>query len=207
MVHKHVLTRNSEYFKKCFKEPWIESHDRSVTFDDIDPKYVALFIGVAYSHTSLVVPQPPQSSRNPQASGERTPMKDLVEVFKLCDRFMSDDMGKYMSKCILVSIGDGHRALFRSQSDKGQQKLLMRDFADGYEALELQHLEQKSLGMKMIEYFCEGVSYTIWAECMDEISDRPRFVGSVSKGFAGRLRDLQAGRKLRRKELNGPPSL
>lgn len=203
-VHRHVLTKNSEYFEKCLKEPWEEAHKGSVTFDNIEPNYLALFVGVAYSHSSLVPVHPPQTAENPQCRKDRTPMKDLVEVFKLCDRFICSRMADFMTKCIYVAISDGHRALFKADTDQSLQKEFMRDFADGYEAFEMCHPPQKEMAERLIEYFSSGIAFDTWASTLEELGlekDRPRFVGAVSRAFATKLGELQRGRKLRRREL------
>lgn len=201
-VHRHVLTKNSEYFGKCLQKPWEEEHKGRIMFDNIDPNYLALFVGVAYSHSSLVPIQPPHIAENPQCRKDRTPMKDLVEVFKLCDRFVCPRMTGFMTKCLHVAISDGHRALFRAVTDEGLQKEFMKDFADGYEAFELCHPPQKELAAQLIDYFSGGIVFDMWVSNMDDlVMDRPRFVGAVSRAFATKLGELQTGRKLRRKEL------
>ncbi|VUC22470.1 unnamed protein product [Clonostachys rosea] len=206
IAHRKVLIEHCEYFARCLKEPWVEGHNGTITFDDIEPRYLALFIGVAYSHSSIVPLAPPVSSPNPQAKRARTPLQDFVEVYKLCDRFVSPKMADYIVKCIHTSIGDGHRALYRCPSDEGQQKELMREFADGFEALEIMHPVQKEIGKKMIYYFCEGVSYSVWDKTMEEVvSDRPRFISDVSRGFASKLGVMEATKRaMKRKELSGP---
>ena len=205
VVHRDVLTRNSEYFQQCLKGgPWSEARKGSIQFDDIESKFLALFIGVAYTHSSFVPVNEPQWAQNPQACTKRTPLRDLIEVYKLCDRFICPAMGEYIVKCAKVAIGDGHRALFRSPHDESQQRAMMRDFADGYEGLDLGNREQKQLADLIVEYFCAGVNYISWNEFMEDIVDCPRFVSSVSRAFAKKLWDLSQARKLRRKELDGP---
>ncbi|KAM5354376.1 hypothetical protein ACJ41O_001025 [Fusarium nematophilum] len=209
-VAKHVLTKNSEYFEGCLNGQFTEAKKRTVEFgddDDVEPRYLALYIGLAYSHSSIVPHAPPQPAKNPEASKPRTPMRDFVEVYKLCDRFISPAMGSFIERCIDVAIGDGHRALYRTEGDNGMQKVLMRDFADGYEALVMTHPGQKGVGDRMVSYFCEGVSYLAWVTGMEEVMDRPRFVAHVSRCFATKLKELQDGRKLKRKELAGPGAL
>ncbi|PTB38674.1 uncharacterized protein TrAFT101_006695 [Trichoderma asperellum] len=203
-VHTSVLRQHSEYFETCLNKPFMES-DGVVKFDDIDPRYMAFYLGIAYSYSSIMPHTPPAASKNPEARAQRTPLRDYIEVFKLCDRFISMQMSEFLHKCILTSIGDGHRALFRSYADRDQQKTLMRDFADGYEALEQAHPVQKVLAEKIIEYFAEGISYDAWDSCMEEVIDRPRFVAQVSKGFARKLADAMTTKtKVKRKELGGP---
>lgn len=204
LAHRNVLTAHCEYFKRCLKATWSEGQSGVIRFDDIEPRYLALFIGVAYSHSSIMPLPPPVSSPNPQArSHVDDQLRDFVEVYKLCDRFVSPRIAEYMVKCIYTSIGDGHRALFRSPGDEGLQKWLMQAFADGYEALELTHPTQKEIGEKLVQFFCEGISYTAWENNMEEVvADRPRFVSSVSKGFANRLATLE--RRMKRRELKGP---
>ncbi|KAK5996625.1 hypothetical protein PT974_01962 [Cladobotryum mycophilum] len=204
-AHKSILSRQSEYFNTCLNKTYREAVENSVSFDDIEPRYMAYYLGIAYSYSSIVPHTPPIPSPNPEASVQKTCLRDYIEVYKLCDRFLSEEMSRFMIKCINTSIGDGHRALYRSSADKAQQKILMRDFADGYEALETAHDEQKILADRMIEYFCEGIDYEMWDKGMDEVMDRPRFVAMVSKGFARKLAEAMTTRtKLRRKELSGP---
>ncbi|KAF4949979.1 hypothetical protein FGADI_8517 [Fusarium gaditjirri] len=205
-VAKNVLTKNSEYFESCLNGRFAEAKKGGVEFndEDIEPRYLALYIGVAYSHSSIVPHAHPRPAQNPEATPIRTSMRDYVEVYKLCDRFISPIMGEYIARCIDVAIGNGHRALYRTEADQGTQKLLMRDFADGYEALNMQHSSQVELGNRMITYFCEGVSYKAWIETTEELRDRPKFICHVSRGFATKLQELQASRKLRRKEWAGP---
>ncbi|KAF4467435.1 hypothetical protein FALBO_5688 [Fusarium albosuccineum] len=208
-VAKSVLTKNSEYFEGCLNGRFSEAKKRTVDFGDdeeIDSRYLALYIGLAYSSSSIVPHTIPRPSKNPQASAPKTPMRDYVEVYKLCDRFISPAMGEFIESCIDVAIRDGHRALFRTAGDEGMQKVLMRDFADAYEALRATQTKQQDIGNRMVSYFCEGVSYNAWFTGMEELVDRPKFIAHVSRGFAGKLRDLQHGRKLKRKELAGPGS-
>jgi hypothetical protein len=205
-VAKNVLTKNSDYFESCLNGRFAEAKKGGVEFndEDIEPRYLALYIGLAYSHSSIVPHAHPRPAQSPEATPIKTPMRDYVEVYKLCDRFISPSMGEFIARCIDVAIGNGHRALYRTDTDQGTQKLFMRDFADGYEALNMQHSSQAELGGRMITYFCEGVSYKAWIETMEELRDRPNFIGHVSRGFATKLQELQAGRKLRRKEWAGP---
>ncbi|KAF5674301.1 BTB POZ [Fusarium heterosporum] len=207
-VAKAVLTKNSEYFEGCLNGRFTEAKKGTIDFnddDDIDARYLALYIGLAYSHSSIVVPHaPPRPAQNPETAAAKTPMRDYVEVYKLCDRFISPAMGEYIARCINVAIGNGHRALYRTEADEGFQKLLMRDFADGYEALNMQHNPQVELGNSLITYFCEGVSYRVWIKTMDELKDRPKFVAHVSRGFANKLLEVEYTRKRLRKELVGP---
>ncbi|KAF5018690.1 hypothetical protein F66182_9304 [Fusarium sp. NRRL 66182] len=205
-VAKSVLTNNSEYFKGCLNGRFAEAKKGAVEFtdDEIEARYLALYIGLAYSHSSIVPHAPPRPASNPEASPAKTPIRDYIEVYKLCDRFISPAMGDFIERCIDVAIGNGHRALCRTEGDDGTQKALMRDFADGYEALNEEHPGQVGMGERMINYFCEGVSFSAWKENIRELAHRPKFVAQVSCGFANKLRDLQNGRKLRRKELAGP---
>ncbi|KAL7936432.1 hypothetical protein V8C35DRAFT_277855 [Trichoderma chlorosporum] len=203
-VHKSVLKQHSEYFQTCLSKPFTES-DGIIRFDDIEPRYLAFYLGVAYSYSSIIPHTPPSPSKNPEAKAQRTPLRDYIEVYKLCDRFLSVQMGEFMHKCIKTSIGDGHRAMYRSPADKDQQKALMRDFADGYEALEHGHAMQKELSGWIIDYFVEGISYEAWDECMEEVMHKPKFVAQVSKGFARKLAEAMSARsKMKRKELCGP---
>lgn len=203
-VSKSVLTRHSEYFEGCFTGQFLEANKGVVQFDDdVDPRYLALYIGLAYSHSSIVPHTPPPPAESPESSAPKAPLRDFIEVYKLCDRFLSPTMASFIEKCIKTAIGDGHRALFRTEADETIQKALMRDFADAYEALEPGHAEQSDLCNLMITYFCDGVSFEAWISCMEEIMDRPRFIGHVSRGFASKLAALQ-GARLKRKELKGP---
>ncbi|PTB65635.1 hypothetical protein BBK36DRAFT_1169345 [Trichoderma citrinoviride] len=203
-VHMSVIKQHSDYFETCMNKPFAEA-DGVVRFDDIEPRYMAFYLGVAYSYSSIMPHTPPSPSENPEAKALRTPLRDYIEVYKLCDRFLSAQMGDFILKCIRTSIGDGHRALFRSAADKDQQKALMRDFADGYEALEQGHAVQEELAERIIEYFVEGVCYDAWDGYMEEVMNRPKFVAQVSKGFARKLAEALAARhKVKRKELGGP---
>ncbi|RDA90689.1 hypothetical protein CP533_3926 [Ophiocordyceps camponoti-saundersi (nom. inval.)] len=206
-VHKSILTAHSEYFAACLSKSssFVEAAENKVRFDDIEPLYLGYYLGLAASYSSIVPHTPPPPAKNPEIRGKRTPMRDFVEVYKLCDRFISVEMGIFMIQCIKATIGDGHRGLFRAKADEGQQKALMRDFADGFEALNLQHPEQVTLGKTMIEYFCEGIHYPSWIAYVEDIMDSPCFVSHVSKGFAKKLDDASTLRsKLRQRELKGP---
>ncbi|KAI5462910.1 hypothetical protein BGZ63DRAFT_352538 [Mariannaea sp. PMI_226] len=201
---KKVLVRHSEYFETCLSGQFQEANKRLVDFgDDIEPRYLALYVGMAYSHSSIVPHAAPAPVQNPESLRPKTPLRDFVEVYKLCDRFLSPVMLSFVEKCIKTAIGDGHRALFRTPAEHEFQKLLMRDFANGFEVLDMGHKVQERLGEVMVEYFCEGVSYPAWIACMQEVLDKPKFVGAVSRGFAAKLWALQGG-KLRRKELKAP---
>ncbi|KAL7948683.1 hypothetical protein V8C42DRAFT_226256 [Trichoderma barbatum] len=203
-VHTSVLKQHSDYFETCLTKPFTES-EGVVRFDDIEPRYLAFYLGVAYSYSSIMPHTPPAPSKNPEDKALRTPLRDYIEVYKLCDRFLSVQMGDFILKCINTSIGDGHRALFRSFADEDQQKALMRDFADGYEALEQGHEVQKALSDCIIEYFVEGISYEAWDSNMEEVMHRPKFVAHVSKGFARKLTEAMTARsKMKRRELGGP---
>ncbi|KEY69843.1 hypothetical protein S7711_08983 [Stachybotrys chartarum IBT 7711] len=203
-VHRCVLTQHSEYFEACLKQHFAEA-DGIVRFEDIEPKYLAFFIGVAYSYSSIVPHTPPVASEHPEARGAQTPLRDFVEVYKLCDRFICTSMAEFMTRCIHTGIGDNHRALFRSAFDKNQQKFLMRDFADAYEALNPDHKPQQVLRDLIVDYFCDGVNFSVWDECMTDVLDCPNFVAHVSRGFAKRLHVVQtANRKMKRKERTGP---
>ena len=210
VTHRDILTKHSEYFQRCLKEPWSEAQKGSITFDDIEPRYLGLFVGVAFTFSSMLPVPTPQTSDHPEASSARTPLRDWIEVYKLCDRFVCPTMTDFLYSSIRASIGEGHRALFRSPNDSGLQAALIQDFADGYEALDLEQIIQKDLASTLIHYFCEGVGYASWCEVMDENStggkglERPRFVLSVSRGFARKLEGSMSGRKLKRKELSGP---
>lgn len=205
-VSKNVLSRHSEYFNKCLNGPFEEATKGVVEFEeDMDPKYLALYIGLTYSYSTLVPHVQPPSAESPEAGTPNTALKDFVEVYKLCDRFISPPLADYISKCIDTAIGDGHRALFRTRSDDSLQNIIMREFADGYEALVPGHLRQGEIGVKLIKYFCEGVDYRAWVHRSELLSDSPRFVAHVSRGLAEKLAELEGSRKiLKRKELKGP---
>ncbi|CAM1507405.1 Fc.00g070460.m01.CDS01 [Cosmosporella sp. VM-42] len=205
-VSKAVLVKHSEYFETCLNGQFKEADKGAVEFDgEVDPKYLALYIGVSYSHSTLVPHDSPTFAEYPEACTPNTPLKDFIEVYKLCDRFLSHKMREFMAKCIKKYIGDGHRALFRTDKDHFMQKYLMREFADGFEALDLRDKLQREMGVTLISYFCEGISYMSWANDSEEVSDRPRFVANVSRRFALQLAELQISRKaMKRKELKGP---
>ncbi|RGP61722.1 hypothetical protein FSPOR_9719 [Fusarium sporotrichioides] len=206
-VARSVLTKNSEYFEGCLAGRFVEAKKGVVEFHDeeVEPRYLGLYIGLAYSHSSIVPHTPPRPAQNPETMAAKTPMRDYIEVYKLCDRFISPEMGEFIMRCIDVAIGNGHRALYRTDGDEGTQKVLMRDFADGYEVLNMQQNAQVEMGERMITYFCEGVSYRAWIDTMEALMDRPKFVAAVSRGFATKLRELQIRLKsIKRRELVGP---
>ena len=196
-----VLCKHSEYFDTCLNSEFSEARKGIIQFDDIDPKYLALYIGVCYTYSTLVTPAAPAFATNPELSAPATPMKDYVEVYKLCDRFLSSSIAVDIVKSIEKCIGDGHRALFRSAHDRSLQKRLMRDFADGYEALNLEHAKQSDMAKTLITYFSDGVDYMAWVEDSEELKYRPRFVAEVSRAFAAKLQILKPRK---RKELLGP---
>lgn len=201
---REVLTKHSEYFSRCLQQPYTEA-DGVVRLDDIDAKHMGYYIGLAYSYSSIAPHAPPRPADNPESSAPRQPLRDLVEVFKLCDRFISPQIADFVVACIKTAIGDGHRALYRSHTDDGLQTILMRDFADGYEALEMDHEGQNELGELMVLYFSSGVRYTAWNKCMKDIVDRPGFIGAVSCTFARKLAECTPSvKRLRRKEMAGP---
>ncbi|OAA53049.1 BTB/POZ-like protein [Cordyceps fumosorosea ARSEF 2679] len=203
-VHKAVLVQHSDYFRVSTKT-WYDESGGEIGFDNIDPKYFALFLGVLYSYSSIVPHTAPAPAANPEAQSQRTPLRDYVEVYKLCDRFICPTIGAYMLCCIHTLVSDRHRALFRSALDKAQQLWCTTDFADAFEALEHNHAEQKKLGNLMIEYFCEGVFYRSWEASAKEMENRPAFVLQVSRYFASKLALLLEQRtKLKRKELKMP---
>ncbi|KAH7235280.1 hypothetical protein B0J15DRAFT_152089 [Fusarium solani] len=209
-VAKSVLTKTSEYFDGCLNSQFVEAKKRVIDFgdgdDDIQPRYLGLYLGVAYSHVSMVPHTTPRPATNPEMTAARTPLREWVEVYKLCNRFISTKMGDYIEECIDVAIGDGHRALFRTHGDEAIQRLLMRDFAAAYEALYQENVAQRDMGNRMVSYFCEAVSYGVWSNSMTTgtLDDHPRFVAHVSRGFALKLLQLEGSRKLKRKELSGP---
>jgi hypothetical protein len=178
----------------------------AISFDDIEPKYLALYIGVAYSHSSMLSLTAPPPAANPEAGGSafKTPLKDYVEVFKLCDRFVSEKLMTIINQYLYVAIGDRHRAMCRASGDDHRHKTMMRDFADGYEALEMLHATQKKMGETLIDYFCEAINYRAWATGTVDIMDKPIFIAAVSNAFARKLADLQATKKVKRRELNNP---
>ncbi|KAM3548043.1 hypothetical protein MY1884_009339 [Beauveria asiatica] len=205
-VHKAVLSQHSDYFRAAGKTCYDESGGE-IAFDNIDPKYFALFLGVAYSYSSIIPHTTPAPAVNPEAQSQRTPMRDYVEVYKLCDRFICPTIAAYIIRCIHALIGDRHRALYRSSLDKAQQLWCTKDFADAFEALELNHVEQQRLGNLMIEYFCEGLYHRSWGATEKEMQERPAFVLRVSCYFASKLALLAEQRtKLKRKELKMPTS-
>lgn len=205
-VHKAILGQHSDYFRAAAK-PAFEESSGEIVFDNIDPKYFALFLGVAYSYSSIIPHSMPAPTANPEAQSQRTPMRDYVEVYKLCDRFICPTIATYMLGCIHALIGDRHRALFRASLDKAQQQWCTNDFADAFEALEQNHVQQKKLGNLMIEYFCEGVYFRSWEKSSEEMESRPAFVLRVSRYFASKLAMLLETRsKLKRKELKMPTS-
>lgn len=194
-----MLTRSSEYFQSAFKKPFNESRG-TVTFTDIEPRHLALFVGVAYQHSALAPATPPTQSDAPQTRVSHASIRDYVEVYKLCDRFICHDMAKYIDKCLDVVMLDSHRAMFHDYGDPLQHQM-MRNFSDGYEALEVTHSEQARIAERLLTLFCGAINYSTWAESTDMIADRPRFVVEVSKRFATKLGDLNKARKFTRKEI------
>ncbi|KND87525.1 hypothetical protein TOPH_07849 [Tolypocladium ophioglossoides CBS 100239] len=204
-VHKSILTTHSEYFETCLNKGFAEAADNLIRFEDIDPKYLGYYLGLAASYSSIVPHIPLMPLEDPEASPKRASIQDFVEVYKLCDRFLSSEMAAFMVFCIKTAIGVGHRALHQAGRDGDKQKALMRDFADGFEALNRDHEVQAALAKKLIEYFCEGIDYMAWDMWMEEVMNRPNFVAHVSKSFARKLVDAMTSRtKLKRKELSGP---
>ncbi|RSL59854.1 hypothetical protein CEP53_005630 [Fusarium sp. AF-6] len=209
-VAKSVLTKTSEYFDGCLNSQFVEAKKRIIDFgdddDDIQPRYLGLYLGVAYSYVSMVPHMTPRPATSPETTAGKTPLREWVEVYKLCDRFISTKMGDYIEECIDVAIGDGHRALFRTHGDENIQRLLMRDFAAAYEALYQENGVQHDMGNRMVSYFCEAVGYGAWSNSMTigTLDDHPRFVAHVSRGFALKLLQLEGSRKLKRKEQSGP---
>ena len=201
MVHKRVLEKQSEYFATCMKTRYTESSG-IIQFDDIEPHYLAYFIGVAYTNSSIIPVTPPVPACSPEASAPGNPLKLLVEVYKLCDRFICKEMSDYMVQYIKTSIGDNHRALFRSRADQGLQLGLTRDFAEGFEALERSHPVQDELACTMIRYFCEGACFKAWHKWVESNKGQlHRFLGAVSVHWAMKLDEKSKGK---RKELKGP---
>lgn len=204
-VHKSILTTHSEYFEACLNEGFAEAAGNLIRFEDVDPKYLGYYLGLAASYSSIVPHVPLMPPDNPEASQKRASIRDFVEVYKLCDRFLSSEMAAFMVVCIKTAIGVGHRALRQAGGDEEKQKALMRDFADGFEALNRDQEAQAALSRKLIEYFCEGIDYHAWDMWMEEVMDRPNFVACVSRALARKLAEAMLSRtKLRRKELSGP---
>lgn len=204
-VHKSVLTKHSEYFEACLSKPFAEAADKVVFFDDIEPRYLGYYLGLAASYSSIVPHSAPVPLQIPEARGRQVSMQDFVEVYKLCDRFISSEMGEFRIQCVKTSIGDADRALYHAGSDLAQQNITIREFADAFEALDLDHPAQAALGATMTVYFCEGIDYAAWDASVDGVMDRPRFVCQVSRGFARKLAAATSSRsKLKRKELPCP---
>lgn len=201
-MHRDVLTTNSEYFRSCLKPPFTESVG-VVTFDDIDPKYLALFIGLAYYHSTVVPATVPRPANAPQASAVHSSIREYVEVHKLCDRFICPKMAVSIEKCIETALLDGHRAMYRDgKTEENLQKEMIRNFADGYESmLDMTELIKLRLCATLLRLFTGAVQYAVWEKSVDDIADRPRFIMDVSKQFAAKLLELETMRKFRRREL------
>ncbi|KJZ73271.1 hypothetical protein HIM_07275 [Hirsutella minnesotensis 3608] len=199
-VHKSILTAHSEYFKSCLGKSFAEGVENKIQFDDIEPQYLGYYLGLAASFSSIVPHIAPRVKDRIE-----TPIRDFIEVYKLCDRFMSAEMAEFMHECIEAASTKGHCGLWHAgPRDEALQKRLMREFADGYEALQLEHPPQAAMGAKMVDEFCEGVSFAAWDAYGDDVIDRPRFVSAVSKGFARKLIEASNSRsKLKRKFLGG----
>lgn len=195
------MTKQSEYFQGCLsRDTYVEAAARVVHLDHIESKYLGLWIGLAYSFSTMALhAQPAQVV--PEVNAPSRPLRDYVEVYKLCDYFISPAIGKYIRSCILSSTLDGHRALFRAPNDADLQKLLMINFADAYEAFHPDLVDHIDLAKKLVNAFCEGVSYGAWDKEMDAVADRTLFVAAVSRHFARKLHEILLPKRLRRKEI------
>ncbi|PHH92062.1 hypothetical protein CDD83_9088 [Cordyceps sp. RAO-2017] len=106
-----ILTLHSEYFEACLGDAaFVEAAEKVIRFDDIEPKYLGYYLGLAASFSSIAPHAPPESAQ----PGPETPLRDQVEVYKLYDRFLSAHIGDLMLAYIYASIGCGHRALLRA---------------------------------------------------------------------------------------------
>lgn len=201
LTHRQVLIKTSEYFDKCLKPPFRESQGR-ITFQDIAPKYLALYIGLAYKHASIGSLTAPDFGVNKvermRETGVTGKMLDFVEVYKLCDRFVSHELGEWAQGAITGIIKSMHSILLGWQQDAGLQKMWMKEVAEAYEALELGSSVQTKMGENMVLYFGESINHKVWMDNAGELEDKRRFVLAVSQYFAGRLAQALATKRIKR---------
>lgn len=203
VAHRAILTKNSGYFASCFKECWEESRQGLVTFDDIEHRYMAQFLSVAYSLSSPIPNEPKKSAPGPDLPNGVS-LRDLIEVHKLCDRFICPKMTSYVNAHISTVIAGGHRGLMIFKDNIPYQKQLIQSFSDAYEALDLDIPAQNEIGDALAHHFCEGISYTLFQDAFEDFKDKPNFLWRVSQEFANKLEYLQTTKKFRRKELAAP---
>ncbi|KAF4122366.1 hypothetical protein GMORB2_7358 [Geosmithia morbida] len=111
-------------------------------------------------------------------------LRELVEVWALCDRFICAQLGDYMATCIKTAVNDCHCLLLNFPNGTGNQKNVTCRFADGYDALGLAHQIQERFEKLFVEYFCGSMSYNTYVDLAADIKDRQSFILSVSRGFA-----------------------
>lgn len=201
VLDRRVAGQSSAYFATALNGRFTESKDGIIRFDDIDPFYFNLFVGSLYSFSSglpIVAPRP----SNTPSSGPRKPMREYVELYKLCDRFLCDKMADFMYDCLCTSISERHRVLFKLQENHTEQCALAKDFADAYEALDLGHPTQQRLGDCMIKYFTSGMSLSKWTDVSLSLQHHAGFLRQVSCFMATTLDFIYTRRSRRaRKEL------
>jgi hypothetical protein len=128
--------------------------------EDVNPLYLAYYIGVSYSFSSIVPHTPPAPAANPEAHTPSTSLRDFVGVHQLCDRFLAKEpVMDFIAQCCRTSIGNNHRALYRSPRDDDLHQKVMRDFAEAFEVLHGTNPREEPLKQEIIQYFVEGVDY------------------------------------------------
>ena len=200
-IDRTVAEQSSAYFATALNGRFAESKDGIIRLDDVEPEYFALFVRSLYSLGSglpIVAPRPSDNL----SRGPRKPMREYVEMYKLCDRFMCKNMGDFIYNCLCTSITERHRMLFRWSELQTIQVELAQDFADAYEALEAGHSTQNTLRERLMEYFCGGMALSHWPETSCSLQDYPEFIRQVSCFTANALNFIYTNRsRRRRKEL------
>jgi hypothetical protein len=158
-VHKNVLARHSEYFETSFKPEHMQP-DGTINLDDVNPQYLAYYIGVSYSFSTILPHTPPVPAANPEAHTPSTSLRDFIGVHQLCDRFLArEPVMDFIAQCCRTAIGNNHRALFRAPHDDELHQRVMRDFADAFEVLQDVSPREEPLRFHIIQYFVEGVNF------------------------------------------------
>lgn len=202
-VNKGVLVANSEYFTGALKPNFVESKGE-VELPDIHAHYLGLYVGIAHSFMNMCQPAEPKPQLKPEAHNPISSLQEWIEVLNLCDYFISEKMAQYVTSCISVALFDGHRALYRSHLDDSQQLYWMCCFADGYESLHPDKPSHTRIRKQLIECFTRGIAYDMWMKHMEQILDRPGFIGAVANAFAERLHTWQNKKLVKRREMNEP---
>lgn len=200
-IDRKVAEQSSAYFATALNGRFAEAKDGIIRVDDVEPQYFDLFVRSLYSFSSGLPIVAPRPTNTPQ-SGPRKPMREYVEIYKLCDRFLCKRMADFMHDCLCTSISERHRMLFKWQENHTEQCELAEDFADAYEALDLGHPTQQILGERMIKYFTGGMSLSKWPDVSLSLQHHTEFIRQVSCLMATTLDFIYLTRSRRgRKEL------